>query len=239
VTTEQRRRGKQLIAQAVAAHGGAAKLAAARVSEIEGDLKMSVSGRELTGEARFLRVDPDRLVYTTRLLDFEHRQVLDGTRGWALSMVGDSAKLVPSDTTALSSLRGVLESDVVHLLRAASGPTADPIAQDRGELDGKPCDRVEFMAPRNGRTRLSLDATSHRVVAVEGLPTPQGVWRDRRRWSEFILVDGVWWPREELREVDGEKVTNLIVRRLTVNGAVDSTLFRRPLVARGQIRGVE
>jgi hypothetical protein len=65
------------------------------------------------------------------------------------------------------------------------------------------------------------------------------VWRDRRRWSGFILVDGVWWPREELREVDGERVTNLTLRRLTVNGAVDSTLFRRPVVARGQIRGVE
>ena len=165
--------------------------------------------------------------------------MLDRTRGWALSMVGDSATLVPSDTTALSSLRGVLECDVVHLLRAASGPTADPIARDRGDLDGKPCDRVEFLAPRNGRTRLSLDATSHRVVAVEGLPTPQGVWRDRRLWSNFILVEGVWWPRGELREVDGEKVTNLILRRLTVNGTVDSTLFRRPLVARGQIRGVE
>jgi zinc protease len=238
-TPEQRRRGKQLIAAAVTAHGGAAKLAAARVSEMDGDLKMSVGGRELTGEIRYLRVDPDRLAYTTRLLEFEHRQVLDGTRGWALSMVGDSATLVPSDTTALASLRGVLEGDVVHLLRAASQPSADPVAQDKTEVDGKPCDRVEFVAPYTGRTRLSLDATSHRVVAVEAVPTPQGVWRDRRLWSDFILIEGVWWPRQELREVDGEKATSTILRRLTVNGAVDSMLFRRPIVARGEIRGVE
>jgi predicted Zn-dependent peptidase len=238
-TPEQRRRGKQLIAQAVAAHGGAAKLAAARVSEMHGDLKLTVAGRELTGEVRTLRVDPDRLAYTTRLLEFEHRQVLDGARGWALSMVGDSAALVPSDTTALASLRGLFESDVVHLLRAASTPTADPIAQDKGELDGKPCDRVEFVAPRNGRTRLSLDATTHRVVAVEDLPTPQGVWRDRRLWSEYLLVEGVWWPQQELREVDGEQATHTILRKLTVNGPVDSTLFRRPIVARGEIRGLE
>jgi predicted Zn-dependent peptidase len=239
VTPEQRRRGKQLIAQAVTAHGGAAKLAAARVSELDGDIKMTVGGRELTGEVRTLRVDPDRLAYTTRLLEFEHRQVLDRTRGWALSMVGDSAALVPSDTTALASLRGLFESDVVHLLRAASAPTADPIAQDKGELDGKPCDQVEFVAPRNGRVRLSLDATSHRVVAVEDLPTPQGVWRDRRLWSEYVEVEGVWWPRREVRELDGEQATHTFLRTLTVNGPVDSTLFRRPIVARGEIRGME
>jgi hypothetical protein len=239
VTPEQRRRGKQLIAAAVVAHGGAAKLAATRVSEMDGDLKVTVSDRELTGEVRYLRVDPDRLAYTTRLLDLEHRQVLDGSRGWALSMVGDSAAMVPSDTTALASLRGILDSDVVHLLRAASAPAADPVAVDKGELDGKPCDRVEFVAPHSGRTRLSLDATNHRVVAVEVLPTPQGVWRDRRLWSDFIQVEGVWWPRQESRELDGEKSAETILRRLTVNGTVDTMLFRRPIVARGQIRGVE
>jgi predicted Zn-dependent peptidase len=239
VTPEQRRRGKQLIAAAVVAHGGAAKLAATRVSEMDGDLKVTVADRELTGEVRYLRVDPDRLAYTTRLLDLEHRQVLDGSRGWALSMVGDSAAMVPSDTTALASLRGILDSDVVHLLRAASAPAADPVAVDKGELDGRPCDRVEFVAPHSGRTRLSLDATNHRVVAVEVLPTPQGVWRDRRLWSDFIQVEGVWWPRQESRELDGEKSAETILRRLTVNGTVDTMLFRRPIVARGQIRGVE
>jgi hypothetical protein len=147
--------------------------------------------------------------------------------------------MVAADTTAISALRGILELDLVHLLRAASDPTADPIAQPAGDVDGKPCDRVEFVAPSSGRTRLSLDTASHRVVAVEQLPTPQGVWRDRRRWAEFIQVEGVWWPRQETREVDGEKVASMMLRRLTVNGAVDSTLFRRPVVVRGQIRGVE
>jgi hypothetical protein len=76
-------------------------------------------------------------------------------------------------------------------------------------------------------------------VAVEDLPTPQGVWRDRRLWSEYLLVEGVWWPQQELREVDGEQATHTILRKLTVNGPVDSTLFRRPIVARGEIRGLE
>jgi predicted Zn-dependent peptidase len=239
VTPEQRRRGKQLVAAAVAAHGGAAKLAAARMSEMDGEMHLTMAGQEIAGESRYLRVDPDRLAYTTRLLDLEHRQVLDGKRGWALSMVGDSATVVPSDSTALLALHSIFESDLVHLLRGASGPAADPIAQGRGDLDGKPCDRVDFVSSYSGRLRLSLDPTNHRVVAVEGLPTPQGKWRERRRWSEFILVEGVWWPRQEVREVDGEKVATTLLRRLTVNGAVDSMMFRRPLVVRGQIRGVE
>jgi len=239
VSAEQRRRGKQLVALAVTAHGGAAKLQAARVSEIDGDVQLNMAGQELSGEVRYLRVDPDRLAYTTRLLQFEHRQVLDGGRGWALSTAGDSSALIPSDSTSLESLRAVFEGDVVHLLRAASAPSADPVARGTGELDGRPCERVEFVAPHAGPVRLSLDPTTHRVVGVEGLPTPQGVWRDRRLWSDFALAEGVWWPKQEMRDLDGERIANTIVRKLVVNGAVDSTLFRRPIVVRGEVRGVE
>jgi hypothetical protein len=238
-TPEQRKRGRQLIDAAVLAHGGAAKLKAIRVSEQAGDLTMSIAGRELVGESRFLRQDPSRLAYTTRFLDFEHRQILDGSRGWALSTAGDSATLVNSDSTALLALHAILEADLAHLLRAASDPASDVAFAGRVELDGKPCDLVEFTARVNGRARLSLDATTHRVVAVEMQPTPQGVWRDRRRWSEFVQVEGVWWPRREARELDGETISSTMLRRLVVNGPVDSMLFKRPIVVRGQIRGVE
>jgi hypothetical protein len=106
-------------------------------------------------------------------------------------------------------------------------------------VGGKPVDRVDFVSPHNGRTRLSLDRTSRRIVTVETQPTPQGAWRDLRRWSEYAQTGGLWWPRRELREVDGEAVSTFQVRNLVVNGVVDSALFRRPIVARGQIRGVE
>jgi len=238
-TPEQRKRGRQLIDAAVLAHGGAAKLKAVRTSEQDGDLTMSIEGRELTGESRYLRQDPARLAYTTRFLDFEHRQVLDGARGWALSTAGDSATLVPSDSTALLSLHAILEADLAHLLRAASDPGSDVAFAGRGMVDGAACDQLEFTTRVNGRVRLSLDATTHRVIEVEMQPTPQGAWRDRRKWSEFVQIEGVWWPRREARELDGEQVSSTMVRRLVVNGPVDTMLFKRPLVVRGQIRGVE
>ena len=236
---EQRKRGRQLIDAAVVAHGGAAKLKAVRTSQSEADLTMSIGGRSISGESRFLRQDPQRLAYTTRFLDFEHRQILDGSRGWALSMAGDSASLVPSDSTTLLSLRAILEGDLLHLLRAASDPASDAAFSSRVELDGKPCDLVEFTSRSNGRVRLSLDGATHRVVAVELQPTLQGGWRDRRKWSEFVQVDGVWWPRREAREVDGETVSSTMLRRIVFNGQVDTMLFKRPIVVRGEIRGVE
>jgi len=154
-------------------------------------------------------------------------------------MAGDSASLVPSDSTTLLSLRAILEGDLLHLLRAASDPASDAAFSSRVELDGKPCDLVEFTSRSNGRVRLSLDGATHRVVAVELQPTLQGGWRDRRKWSEFVQVDGVWWPRREAREVDGETVSSTMLRRIVFNGQVDTMLFKRPIVVRGEIRGVE
>lgn len=239
VSPEQRKRGRQLVDAAITAHGGAANLKTVRASEIQGDLRMQAAGREIQGEMRYLRVDPERLAYTTRFLDFEHRQVLDGKRGWVLSMAGDSASIVDADTTTLSALRAIFASDLVHLLREAADVNSSPVAHGEGELGGKKVEWVDFVSPHSGRTRLSLDKANRRIVAVETQPTPQGAWRDRRRWSEHALTNGVWWPRREDREVDGEPVSVWMVRRLVVNGEVDSTLFRRPIVSRGQVRGVE
>ncbi len=238
-TPEQRRRGRQLVDAAVAAHGGANRFKAAKVTYQDADLHMEVAGRELVGEVRFLRQDPSRLAYTTRFLEFEHRQVLDGDRGWTLSMTGDSATLVLADSTALLSLRGILESDLVHLLRDAGDPGSDIVGQGKANQDGRPVERLEFTSRLGLRTRLTLDDSTHRVVAVEAVPTPQGGWRDKRRWSDFVQVDGIWWPRREVRELDGERVSSLMLRRLVVNGEVDTLLFRRPIVARGEIRGLE
>lgn len=239
VSPEQRKRGTQLITAAITAHGGAAKLKAVRNTQVNAELRLSIAGQEMTGELRTLRIDPDRMVQVTRVLDLEHRQVLDRERGWTLSTAGDSASLVPADTTLLLAMRGILASDVVHVLRAASAPGADAFDSGKGIVGGQPADQVEFRSPFGGRTRLSLDAKTHRVVMVESLPTPQGEWRDRRRWPDFQQVEGVWFPSEEMREVDGQMVSRAITRGMQVNAAYDTTLFRRPLVVRGQIRNLE
>ena len=239
VSPEQKKRGRQLVDAAVVAHGGSAKLQAVRNSFIDGELRMQAGGRELQGEMRFLREEPARLAYTTRFLDFEHRQVLDGDRGWALSLAGDSATLMIADTTTIAALRSIFASDLVHLLREAASPTGEPVSQGPAEVAGQPVERVDFVSQQNGRTRLSLDKTSRRIVAVETQPTPQGAWRDRRRWTDFAQSGGLWWPRREDRDVDGEAVSTWMIRKVVVNGPVDSTLFRRPIVARGQVRGTE
>ena len=239
VSAEQRKRGRQLADAALVAHGGGKPVRAVRASFTDGELLMNVGGQQVTGEVRYQREDPDRLAYTTRIFEFEHRQVLDRNRGWSLSMAGDSAAIQPADSLALLSLRGILESDVVHILRDVADPKSDVFSRGKETLEGKPVERIEFTNRLGMRTRLTLEEPSRRIVVVETAPTPQGSWRDRRRWSDFMQVEGVWWPRREVRELDGERVSSVTYRRLVVNGPQDTLIFRKPLVARGQIRGLE
>ena len=239
ITDEMRQSGRQRIAAATLAHGGLPHLKAVYVSEAEYEVQLSAAGRALASELRELRVDPDRFVQTTRILDFESRQVLDRKRGWTLSTAGDSASIVDADTTMLAAMRNQFDADVVHLLRDANAPGADPVATGSAVLDKLAVERVEFTTRSGARVRLSLDAGTHRIVMVEAAPNPQGDWRDRRRWSDTALLEGVWWPKQIVREIDGQEVQRMVLRKLTVNGDADTTLFRRPLVARGQIRGLE
>jgi hypothetical protein len=146
---------------------------------------------------------------------------------------------VPSDGSTRCSRCSILEADVGAPAARGERPESD-VAFAGGRRRGRQAVRSRRVTARaNGRVRLSLDATTHRVIAVELQPTPQGAWRDRRRWSEYVQVEGVWWPRREARELDGETVSNTMLRKLVVNGPVDTMLFRRPLVMNGEIRGME
>jgi hypothetical protein len=181
-----------------------------------------------------VRIDPSRLSYSTKMLSFEVRQVLDGDAGWTLAMA-DSASLTDADSLGVVSLRAMLHGDLVHLLRGASAPAGLAALRGRETIGGKPCDLVDFTSGDGLRYRLALDATSRRVLAVDASLGPDMKWHERRTFSQWKTVSGLLLPGYEERFVEGERVMFLRSRTVLVNPPANERLFRRPRVVRGQL----
>ena len=233
-TDEELSAGKAAIAVVVAAHGGAAKLAAAKVVVHEGDMGIEARGQTVEGQFSTVRADPSRYSQSTRMLSFEVRQVLDGDEGWMLA-VGDSAELTPADSADVRSMRAALNNDLVHLLRAASAAGAGAALRGSETIGAATCDLLDFTGHGGQRLRLAIDRSTRRVVAADAGLGSDVRWHERRRFSEWKTVLGLVLPAFEERFVDGQRVNYFRSRVITVNAALNESLFRKPTVGGGQL----
>lgn len=226
--------GRSEMAAVVTAHGGAKRLAAALSSVSEGQMGVEARGQKVEGQYSIVRVEPMRFSQSTKMMTFEVRQVLDGDAGWMLS-VGDTASLAEADSSEILSMRATFHNDLIHLLRAAS--SAEGRAAKRGSetIDNRPCELVDFTGFGGQRLRFAIDRETHRVVAADAGLGKDLRWHERRRFSEWKTVLGLSLPAFEERFLDGERVSYLRARILTVNPKLDDNLFRKPMVVRGQL----
>lgn len=226
-TAEQRARGRQVLDATLRAHGGASRLGAIRGLYVAGEMTVQMGDRAVQGEFEQLREEPFRFSYVTRLLDFPTRQVLAGDRGWAVSGT-DEKEVLEADSAGVQSLRTVFESDLLHLLLRADEPEARAAWVGTEIVAGRAADLLEFRSRAGARMRFVVDGTSKRVVAVDAAPSPDGVWHERRVFSDLRLVEGVWLPFKEERRVDGTPINSFRARTVTVNPTVNEEMFRHP-----------
>ncbi len=230
-TPEQLQRGRELVEAAVAAHGGAAALDAVRSTLAAGALVIRNGDREVQGAFEQVRMEPYRMSYLTQILEFKTRQVLDVDRGWAAT-AETPPRVTETDSTGVAGLRAVFDSDFLHTLKFARAESAAPAWRGEGTVGGAKVDYVEVAMPSGARARLLLDRTTRRLVALESAVSPDGVWHERRTFSDFRATGKLWLPWKEDRTVEGELVNAFRLKVLQVNPTVDEALFTRPGGAR-------
>ena len=223
-TSAQIVRGRALVGQAAAAHGGLERLRSIKDSTIEGEIDMSSGTQALSGRILQVRKDPERFRFETTFSVLKSLQVLDGASGW--SRAGDPpAPIEDLDSVSVSGLRSGFRSDIVHLLLAAADPAARVAWRGTDRRDDREADVVEVVSPDGERRLLFLDATTHRLVASEQNDGGRSV---RRIYRDLRDASGVLWPFYEERFLDGQRAVTLTLSRVALNTGVEDALFVKP-----------
>lgn len=231
----QQKRGRELLARALVAHGGVEQLSRVKDSSLEGDMILRLGGEDLAVRVRQMRKEPYRMRYSTRLGTTENGQVLNGTRGWLYASEGDSLQVLEADSLGVEALRAVFRSDIVHSLLAAAQPTAAVAWLGPGRADGRDADLLEVTAaPSAGapaeQRLLYLDARDHRLIAEDlgDARTRASAGAVRRLYRDYRTVAGVPWPFYEERLRGGVKTMVISVQSVTLNTGVGDVMFERP-----------
>ncbi len=224
-TPEAATRGKAIVARALAAAGGAEKLAAIKDLTTRGTVKLTTPMGEMSGEAVAEVVYPDKMRSTITLPMGQMVQAFDGTSGW-MKMGPQAMDLPPAMLPEMR--RGVVSALGIELLRKAASGEAEVTALDPAEVDGRKVDAVrwklgdvEMTAFFDAETQL-LAKLAYRSV------TPQGATDVEVFPSDYREVDGVRVPFKVVGRQNGQPYIDSVSSAVTFNAGIDPAGFGKP-----------
>jgi len=232
-TPEAVKKGAALLEQAVAAAGGASKIDALR-SYQEKSVTTQTRGQrgEVAVKHDWLVALPDRTRVEIVMPDFNDATVQMRMTNVLASepfLISRSGKVIPLEAPQRADLEQQLQRKPLFLLRARAGLKA--AYSGPGKVGDTPVELVTVELAGVPAT-LSLDPASGRLLRLSyHRRGPQGEYGEfAQTYSDFRTVDGVTLPFK-LTATFAEKPwkdQSFTVESLTLNSAMDATLFEKP-----------
>lgn len=224
-TPESAQRGKAIIARAVAAAGGAEKLAAIMDVTTRGTVKLTTPMGEMSGDAVAEVVYPDKMRSTVTLAMGQMVQAFDGTSGWM--KMGPQAMDLPA-VMLPEMRRGVVSALGIELLRRAAAGDAEVNAVEDGEVNGRKAEAVRWKMGDVEMTAF-FDAETHLLAKLAYRSvTPQGATDVEVLPSDFREVEGVKVPFKVVGFQNGQPYIDSATAAITFNSGIDPAAFAKP-----------
>lgn len=219
-------RAGELIAQAVAAAGGAERLAGVEAIRVRATVTANTPGGEMEIATVQTRAFPDRL----------HQEMVLPMGTLAMAVTPDDAFMVtpqgvaPIPTSAAAESRTQIMRDPIGLLLMRDDPSFQAVAAGSGTVDGTAVEEVEIEL-LGTLTRAAIDPASGHILALTYQGTGMGgdaPGEVRETFSDFRAVEGVSYPYLAVQSFDGETQATTRVESVEINPELDASLFVRP-----------
>lgn len=219
--------GRELLAQAVEAHGGEAGYQRTRIGTVKGvGLQSLAHDVPFTWEETFHL--PDRLKRVLRMPT--HQTALTQLAANGKYRVFDGPQEVSS--TPLEEVNDLVEStpDILGRLVMAMRRKTEITLIDEIEVQGRPAAGIEVDQGAAGKVQLYFDRQSHRVVKMtrhQKLPEAGTVWVELFPW-EYQVVDGVAIPYKMRIYREGQLSFDMTVKEVKFVERLDDSVFAGP-----------
>ncbi len=225
VTESGERRGSELIAKAVAAIGGAERLASLQSLDITAAISLTTPQGEMQASVRTLLALPDRLRFEIQLPIGTMVQALNGTSGF----VQTPQRTGPMLDDMRLDLERALRRRLPVLLRQHGAEGFVAVAEGTEEVDSTVVEKVHVKIADDTVT-LGVDPESGRVLVVSYrgknmMGTPGQI---RQVSTDFRQVNGLSLAFKTETSFDGEPMQSSEAQSIMVDGAIDEALFVIP-----------
>ena len=218
-------KAQEILAAAVEAHGGLEKLQAVKnmVAERRSTANSPMGQMQMEGKSYYLY--PDKFRQDVKMPQGEMSYVFDGTAGFALTPMG----VQPLPPGMVSSFKDAVFRETIWLLTNLSKNEISVQYAGTEEVHGKPVHVLLVPQPSGEVLRLSVSEETHHVVKFAFRETAQGVTAERETFvDDYRDVDGIKIAHHIVQHVDGELFTENWITGVTLNAALDESIFQEP-----------
>jgi zinc protease len=219
-------KAEAVLAKAVRAHGGAARLKALKDVTSRSTISVTTPNGTIDGEMNVVVRPPDRTRIEMSMLGQTGVQVLDGARGWSSS----GGRVEELSGEQLQALRSGVRTQVLPFLArlAAGGMQVGWVAEEK--VGAETVDVLQVI-DGDAQARASFSRASGLLVRLEqDEPSMFGGGRVpmARLYTDYRAVDGIQVPFRTERLANGERLIEDKVSALSINRGVTDSSFQRP-----------
>ena len=218
-------KAKEILAAAVAAHGGLEKLQAVKNIVIEARASTNSSQGPMQIDGTSYYVYPDKFRQDLKLPQAKMAYVFDGTSGFAITPMGNQ----PMPSQMAATFKDAIFRETLWLLPNLSQNDIPLQYAGTEEVDGKPASILLVPQPSGEMLRLFVSDDTHYVVKLSYRETAQGTAVIRETYmKDYRDVDGVKVPYHIVQNVEGQLFSESKVTNVTLNAELEESLFQEP-----------
>jgi hypothetical protein len=227
-TTEDGNKGRTLLAQAVAAHGGLDKFKNVHSLSFKGTMSLIMGGQELQMQLETTRILPDKSRSIMEFLGKQTYDVTDGARGWKTDR--RSGEIVPKSAEELREETRDRDRGLIFIFQHSDDSELKAV-YDGSDTAGKtPTEYVTLLRPDGTRLcRLGFHPETHFLVNQSyWARTPVGEGIITETFIEWTEVKGILLPEKITRSMNGQVFSTSVYTEILVNPEIAAGTFEKP-----------
>ena len=218
-------KAKEVLAAAVEAHGGLEKLQAVKNAVMEADISANSQAGPMQIDAKLYYLFPDKFRQEMKMPQGEMAYTYDGSAAYAMTPMG----VQPIPPQMAASFKDSIFRETVWLLTNLSQNDIPIQYAGTEDVQGKPASVLVIPQPSGEMLRLFISDETHYVVKYAYQETSQGVTANRETlMDDYRDVDGIKIAHRMVQNVEGQRFSEIRVKRVTLNAELDASLFQEP-----------
>ena len=226
ITPETLAKGKELLAKAVAAHGGLANYKKVKSTSGAATLTISTPQGDFPISQNEITVYPDKAKQTMSVMGRTMISVLDGKTGWKTDPSGKVADLSSDE---LAELSGGITRDPIYIFMTSDKPANQIVYSGADKVGDYAVENIAVVSA-DGKTlcTIAIDAKTSRLVASSHYGrTMAGEGKIEGIYSDFKTVNGILVPMAAKLDLGGQKAS-MTFSEFKVNPVVPADAFAKP-----------
>ncbi len=218
-------KAKEILAAAVAAHGGLDKLQAVKNTVAQSNGTVHTPGGKMDLQVSFYHSYPDKFRQELDTPQGKVSYVYDGEAAFAMSPTGTQ----PLPPEMVTSLIDTIFRDTIPLLTNLTQNDIPVQYAGTEKVLGEPASVLIVKQPSGEMLKLFISENTHHVVKNAFRDTVQGVTVNKETvFSDYRDVNGIKVAYHFVQNINGEPYTESRINSVKLNAELDDSLFEVP-----------